>query len=75
MAVFFQHQAGRGALSFFDLGAGVLPESEVVETALELWWAELAGLGPEGVLLEGLSLLVVDIQTVYEGAPRYPMCR
>lgn len=45
-----QHHAGRAALIFFDLGPGVCPESVVVvaETALELCWAELAGLGPAG---------------------------
>lgn len=39
-----QHQADRAAFSFLDLGIGVLPESVVMETALEL-----AGLGPAGV--------------------------
>ncbi len=30
---------------------------------------------PEGVMLVDLSFFVVDIQTGYEGAPRYPTCR
>lgn len=42
-----QHQAGRAAPSFFDLGTGLLAESLVVED--ELWWAELTGLEPAGV--------------------------
>lgn len=39
-----QHQAVS-----FDLGTRVLLESVLVETALELWRAELAGLGSAGV--------------------------
>lgn len=61
-----QHQAGRAAFSFFDLGTGVLLESVAVETPLELWWAELIGLGPEGVFLVGLPILVVDMDMGYE---------
>lgn len=51
-----QHQAGRAALSFFDLGTGVLPESGE-ETALELWWAELTDLGPAGWTTESYLLI------------------
>lgn len=62
-----QHQAGRAAFSFFDLGVVVLLELVLAETALELWWAELIGLEPaEGVFLVGLTIFVVDTDMGYE---------